>query len=291
MIIDPVDSPTNPTPFIVGSDWERHDSWYVNSDVQSLNSMMQPDGTGAPLPCVVTNQFISIGINSVYLVPALKPLKAYTAIFNAKYKKASATNFESREVHRYVFQTSRYRDFEEQVMSYELKDDSGIVVKEALFEIALSTTPAMINKAQSMLNNSMLPTDPLGIAHADKFDRLFSGIFEMISQQAAVTTEFNVVKSGNRILGILIRNPEPFNDPKLPESELEDTISLSINGASRNNHQVIYAKDNAAAFVTNANHSLNMGMGTYDFEFKFKLYDGTAYNTESTISNVQLTIN
>lgn len=291
MIKDPVDSPTSPNPFIVGADWERHDSWYVNSDVQSLNSMMQPDNTAAPVPCVTTQGVISIGINSLYLVPELKPLKAYTAIFNAKYKKASDTNFESREVHRYVFQTSRYRDFEEQVLSYKLKDDSGVVVREALFEIGLATTAVMISKAQSVLNNTMLPTDPLVLAHADRFDRLFSGALEMTSQQAPVTTEFNIVKSGSRILGILIRNPEPFNDPKLPESELSDAITLSINGATRTSNQVIYAKDNAAAFVTNANHSLNMSTGTYDFEFKFKLYNGTSYQTEMTVSHVQLTIN
>jgi hypothetical protein len=291
MIKDPVDSPTNPNSFIVGSDWERHDSWYVNSDVESLNSMMYPEGADAPLPCVTTTKIISIGINSAFIVPELKPLKAYSAIFNAKFKKLSDSKFESREVHRYIFQTSRYRDFEDQVMSFELKDDNGLIIGEALFNTELTTTPAMLTTAQSLLNDSMLPTDPLVLKHADQFDRLFSGIFKMTSLQAPVTTEFNVLKSGIRIIGILIRNPEPFNDPKLPENELSDTVSVSINGASRSANQLIYSKDNAAVFITNANHSLNMDIGTYNFEFKFKLYDGTTYKTESTISSVQLTIN
>jgi len=291
MIKDPVDSPTNHNPFIVGSEWERHDSWYVNSDVASLNSMMQPEDASAPLPCVTTEEIISIGINSVFIVPELKPLKAYNAIFNAKFKKLSDTNFESREVHRYVFQTSRYRDFEEQIKSYELKDDNGIVIGDALFDIELVTTALMLTTAQTLLDNSMLQTDPLVLKHADKLDRLFSGVFEMTSLQAPTTTEFNVVRSGSRILGVLIRNPEPLNDPKLPENELEDTVSLSVNGTSRSMNQVIHSKDNAVAFVTNSNNALSMSTGAYDFIFKFKLYNGTAYNTESTINNVQLTIN
>ncbi len=290
MIKDPVDSPTSPNPFIVGADWERHDSWYIDSDVQALNSMMDPDGSGAPVPCITTTEIVSIGINSAFLVPELKPLKAYTAIFNAKFNTASDPTVHSREVHRYVFQTSRYRDFEDQIMSYELKDDAGVVVNEALFETMLTTTPAMLTKAQTLLNGSMPQTDPLVLEHADKLDRLFSGVFEMTSLQAPVTTEFNVVRSGNRILGILIRNPEPLNDPKLSESLLEDTITLSINGGNRNLHQVVFSKDNASAFVTNANHSMNLAVGTYNFEFKFKLYDGTNYNTEATVSNVELTI-
>lgn len=289
-IKDPVDSLTSPSPIIVGAAWDSHDTPYIDQDVSIINSMMQPDGFDAPIPCVTTQTVTSIGVNTVYDIPELKPLKAYTAIFNAKYKKASDVTFDSREVHRFIFQTSRYGDFEEQIYSYRLLDES-LIVGEALFDVAHEVNPADLLVATSILNGSMAPNDPLVLKHADKLDRLLSGAFKLTSLQAAVTTEFNVIKNGTTILGILIRNPEPFNDPKMPASVLNDTIRLSINSGSTALHQVIFSSDNASAFVTNSNHSLNLGTGDYRFTFLYKQYNGEEYITVDTINDVDLTIN
>jgi len=285
----------------------------INNDVAALNNLMI-NGT----PCVSYTPLAPIDISTKKVLD-LKPLKLYTAQFIAKYNPKINGIFAPQDynsvVHSYVFQTSRYKDFSEQVNSYILKKNtSGAIVKEAVFFInavkaGIPTPQIDLNMARHVLTNNLqaIP-DVLKQQYADPFDRLMNGIFHVDYNKlhAAVTTEFNVIRhpDTSKVLGILIRNPEPFNDPKLPKadpnlSSIEPTETLELRQwlasgtgtwGSPSNFYVIHSKDRSKIFVTA--RSLNFDMDAfakYRFTFKYKLYNGTAYADVSTV-NVEINL-
>jgi hypothetical protein len=97
-----------------------------------------------------------------------------------------------------------------------------------------------------------------------------------------------------KILGILIRNPEPFNDPKLPADLLADTVKLTLTpvaGAVIGPEAFIYihSRDTSAVFITNA--AMDMPAGQMHLNFRYKLFNGNDYQTEhEDYSSPQITI-
>ena len=105
-------------------------------------------------------------------------------------------------------------------------------------------------------------------------------------------TEFNVVRdtASGRVLGLLVKNFEPFNDPKMPASDVAGTLRLSVNGGSTALYKAIHSKDLAQAFLTNTDNSMNLPAGaTLDLTFDYKQWDGGAYATVET-SGVSLVL-
>lgn len=285
----------------------------INNDVSILNNMLLNGN-----PCVSTNfnPLAPIDISTKKTLN-LKPLKAYTAQFIAKYNPVINTLFAQNDysslVHTYVFQTSRYKDFTEQVNSYILKYDSNlnIILKEAVFVIkaekAGTPTPLIdLNMGKDVITNNLgnIP-DALKQQYADQFDRLINGILHIDYNvlHAAVTTEFNIVRhpdSPNKVIGILIRNPEPFNDPKIPKadpniSSTEPTETLQVskwNGIgwdSPSDFYVIHSKDRSKMFVTNRSFDFDVDpLALLKFSFEYKLFNGTSY---ASISAVDVEIN
>ena len=124
-------------------------------------------------------------------------------------------------------------------------------------------------------------------------ERVLQGAFKLGTLHPAISTEFNIVKNtdtGGNLLGIWIRCPEPFNDPKLPGNEMETTVRLSVNSDSESNYKAIFSKDAREVFITNQNGSLNMPYGEYAFTFDYREWDGQQYITASSVP-VNFTIN
>ena len=139
----------------------------------------------------------------------LKPLKLYTAVVNNLYKGSI------REVHRYVFQTSRYADFRRQVESYHLIDKDGDR-RDAIFQLKIPLVPADIALMYDIVTGTMSAANAgLAVTWADPFDRLVEGALKLTPLDAAISTEFNIVRNAatNAVVAVWIRNPEPFNDP------------------------------------------------------------------------------
>ena len=248
--------------------------------------MLQPGGASAPMPCTVTTNVLRFGVHSEYVVPELLPLKAYSASFHGIFQTQGQAAVE-REVHRYVFQTSRYADFAEQIGSYRLRDGSGKCCAKRCS--VLLPLPAGLAAAGAVVTGTLSATDSLAAQYADLFDRLTTGALQMEALDPPAGTEFNLLRLGPRILGILVRNPEPFNDPKLPAALAADTVELSIDGGPASAFSVIHAKDLAAAILTNADGSLDLPGGSYSFTFRYKQFDGAAYITVAT-ENVVLEV-
>jgi hypothetical protein len=200
-------------------------------------------------------------------------------VFKANY------NGNRAEIHRYNFQTSRYADFEEQVESYRLKDRDGAFLRDAVYD-DISVTLDATRSAQlaALLSHNYPPGDPLEQEYADPFDRLVDGILRIGPTDPPVGTDFNVVRdaASNKVIGILLRNPEPFNDPKVPAADIAPTITLTQHNAPPAVFATIYSKDRSRAFIGNA--SLDLALHDLNFAFTYLEYDGASYVPVSLVT-------
>jgi hypothetical protein len=228
--------------------------------------------------CVQVVPINPIGINTAVDPGPLKPLKLYSAIFLARYDGSD------QEVHRFVFQTSRYADFETQINSFRLHDDTGVFLRDAVYDLSKAFSAAQLTKAAQLLAGGLPDTDPLLNTYQDTYDLLMTGILEMPALPPAVTTEVNVVRnvSGNAILGLLVRSPEPLNDPKIPGSVLAGSITLSVNGGPATDHKAIFSKDLANVFISNP--ALSLVAGPVVLTFKYYQFNGADYQELKSVS-------
>ncbi len=253
----------------------------VNHDIALLNNLLVGGN-----PCAEETPLVPIDISSVKQMN-LKPLKLYTAQFIANYNARINGNFAtapfSSVVHSYVFQTSRYANFTEQVQSYILFGENGDeLFKEAIYPLQLSSATDYALAAQ-VISESLLPTqDVLKQQYANVFDRLVQGVFALDANalQTAATTEFNLLHSGGKLRGILIRNPEPFNNPKLP-SDQETLEVTAFNGTAFVNpgaFSILHSPDRSSIFITSSDMSFDMdAAASLQFKFLYKIYNGIGY--------------
>jgi hypothetical protein len=279
-ILDPVDPlpAASADPGFVGPvnlAFASNDLGHSNLDVQLLSNMATQGD-----PCTVGHDAIApMGIQSNVTVDKLKPLKLYLAVFKANY------NSSQEEVHRYNFQTSRYADFEEQVKSYRLKDRDGAFLKDAVYDdIAVTLDATRTAQLTALLSHNYPSGDPLEQEYADPFDRLVDGILRIGPIDPPVGTDFNVVRdaANNKVIGILLRNPEPFNDPKVPSVNLDATITLSQQNEPPAVFTTLYSKDRSRAFIGNA--TLDLALHDLDFTFTYLEYDGASYVPASVVT-------
>lgn len=275
VIQDAIEPQAPPVPTL---NWSLDDFCIKGTDILAIDNMIQnSDPSGCPPDSLNQNS-----VNATIEIEGLKPLKLYTAIFSNIYKRDTdpTTPTTVREVHRYPFRTSRYANFQEQINSYILavdETDPTLVIKSAVFNVGKNVT-AGIAPASAMLpptNSNDLLTD-----YADLIERVLQGALKIGTLHPAVTTEFNVIRntdSGGNLLGVWIRCPEPFNDPKLPMTELQSSITVSVDGDNESNYQAIFSKDGREVFITNADASLNMPSGSYEFTFHYKEWNGQQY--------------
>ena len=263
------------------SKWMINPEPIMTLEVGMINNLalQGPNCSGfeAMTPLAVTQKIIT---------GTLAPDRLYTAVFNAVYKPDSATPEDCTQVHSYVFKTSQYADFEEQVQSYILRDETGNEVRKAVFSIEKTFDPADMVKASGLVNGNFPVTDPLMSAYANVFDRLVDGVLQLGVMPPAATTDFTVVKNGSTIIGVIVRNPEPFNDPKMPENDVQNTIQLTaVNNTPVSAAKAIFSPDKTQAFVSNA--ALNIPAGQVRLTFRYKQYgihgNTVGYATTETV--------
>lgn len=224
----------------------------------------------------------------------LKPNKLYTAIVNNLYDinhdgdfNNNATVEETREVHKFVFKTSRYKDFEAQITSYKLEQNiyGDTVSRNALFTFEKPFESNEINGAYTTIINwineetNQIPLtgfstdvlDNLNNNYQHPYDRVFEGIFGLKPWDEPISTEVNVLKdlnTGNRI-ALIVRNPEPFNNPKFRKEVIIDTIQIFKNGVLDESFKVLFSKDNSQAILMNAAWNITEN---FELKFKYKVY-------------------
>jgi hypothetical protein len=222
----------------------------------------------------------------------LKPQKLYTALIN------NVHNNKVVEVHNYVFQTSRYPNFTAQVNSYLLTDEEGNTAS-AIFSIPLSLSTATIDTMLNIIDAQMNEENPdstnlaLKPQFADRFDRIVEGLWGLSPLPPAETTEFNAVVDQNTgdTVALWIRNPEPFNDPKVPEASINNSIQILNNANDNvdNNYEILHSKDYAQVLIMRNNKRItNTALRIH---FEYLLWNGNNYDIADTVLVENLNIN
>ena len=249
--------------------------------LQMLNNFVQEQNSNPDLNCVLTGgDLIKPASNfmTITFKNNLKPQKLYTALVNNIFEGVT------REVHNYVFQTSRYLNFEEQVSSYILTDSEGNT-KDAVFDIELDLSQQDITTAYNTINGvEDTNSNDLETQYLDLFDRVTEGILNFKPIDPPRSTEFNVLKNINKgeVIAILIRNPEPFNDPKIPLSEMQSTISVLNGGNVDETYKGLFSKDFSQIIIMHESEKITVT--ELSFKFQYLKWDGNTYQIDSEIN-------
>lgn len=255
----------------------------------------------------------------------LKPQKLYTAQVMNFYWGANSNvdvtnmteeikNKYAKEVHKFVFQTSRYADFAEQVNSCFIKynDENGLVqTKQAVYSIGKTLTPETIQAAWEVMTTDPKKTcaNPLSqsiaMQYQHPFDRVVHGLFGIAPQEDAPTTEFNKIidsDTGN-VVAILVRNPEPFNHPRIPIEAVSRNTAINQQGMIEVlkdkgpdlkpepdlNYSVLYSKDYSQALIMNKD--LVIRETNMMFQFIYKTWNGADYKLSDKVKVENIKIN
>lgn len=245
----------------------------------------------------------------------LKPSKLYTAMiynafddngdnkFNAQVDSSENIIYEENQlVHQYVFATSRYANFRKQVMSYwlENKDENGVVIskKQAVFNIDLDLTDSQVSNAYTLVSGNSNPqTDILAKQYIDEFDRVLEGVLGMKPLDPPTCTDFVIIKNKNgEVIAILVRNPEPFNDPKISKEEIADTIQVIRNGTENVNFKKLFSKDNSQVLIMHKSKIIEEQSLVFKFSYKtwnpeIRKYEVNSADENSTVVTDTIIIN
>ena len=175
---------------------------------------------------------------------------------------------------------------------------SLIISAKAFYDINCVSS-GRISTAIQVFNNTLLNPDLdtenlIGI-FSHNFDRLIDGAMRLTAMNTPENTEFNMLcvideTDGHltgQISGILVRNPEPFNDPKIPIDEIAQTlVVIGSNGNVDANYKVLFSKDYSKAFISNNN--LNITAPNLNIRFRYLTYNGAGYVFDS---NNEVTVN
>jgi len=264
--------------------WPTDDDPRIPEDIRTLLNLRNPELLN---PKFVGGQCWESGgdmitparVYTMVTPQYLKPLKLYTIVVNNVYQG------QIQEVHSFVCQTSRYPDFAAQVNSYHLDDGKGNQ-RDAIFRIDVPLSVADVTLMHDVVSGNMSgPNAALAGTLADPFDRLVEGVMKLTPLNAAVSTEFNIVRNSttNAVVAVWIRNPEPFNDPKLPDEVLPRSLRV-MNGTNPDlNYEVLFSKDRSQAFVMHPSKVIPVTQ--MKFRFAYIEWDGTKYVDHTVVNS------
>ena len=263
-------------------EWELNDFAQATLDDVISNNLLNSgqNCTGVP------SSAYAMGFNAKFNIGPLKPSKLYTAIFNAEFEG------QSQEVHRYGFQTSRYGSFFEHVTSYYLYEDENGEPVNAFYHLQLTFgavgSGGALDQGIASLTDVLDEQSELRLEYPDPYDRMVYGILQL-HLPPPEATEINLIWDADTQLprGILVRSPEPFNDPKMPADELQGTFALetliagSLHGGPYIN---LFSKDGSCIFVSNDALEIffdpqNPAGYEIQFRFEYKLFNGDSYDS------------
>jgi hypothetical protein len=289
----PVQTVENPTMYPRAekdnTKWVNDNDPRIPLNIQMLQNMIK--GSTGKIKCDITIGDALKPKSYGYEVKLtdLKPSKLYTVLAKNYFNKNQNNQIEDSEnvlVHQFGFQTSRYRDFAEQVNSYELNQAES---RKALFDVPLRLSEDQITS----LNNVVLGLDDtlsnsLALKYQHLFDRAIEGILKMSPLDPAQSTEVNRIINTNtgEVVALLVRNPEPFNIPKIPLEEIQNTISVVDDaGVAKANYKALHSKDYAQVLIMNDSKKITDQNLNIKFEYRMWNNNGSVaqYSTPLTV--------
>jgi len=272
--------------------WRRDNEPRMPEDIRTLLNLrnpelQNPDFEGGECWSSGGEMIAPASVYTSVTPKFLKPLKLYTLVVNNVFQK------EIKEVHQYVFRTSRYPNFLAQVNSYRLDDGKGNQ-REAVYRIEVPLSPADVTLMFEVVSKDMSSTLNAELARtwADPFDRLVEGVMKLKPLDAPVSTEFNIVRNSTTkaVVAIWILNPESFNDPKLPDDVMKRSLGVMDGANLDTSYQVLFSKDCSQAFVMHQSRVISSTQ--LKFRFAYIEWDGNAYVDRDVVisSFIPLTI-
>ncbi len=321
VIKDPVTDVIIPYP--LPQDWEQHEtvpeaetiSWEADNAPslplgiqQMINFVNQANQPGS-MYCTIKlgDPIAPKALSYSVTLTNLNPEKLYTAIAYNAFDDNGDSVFtpqmtpegkiayeENQKVHEFVFKTSRYKNFGEQVNSYQLKeyDDSNVLInkRDAVYSINVNLKQQQLDDTYTLVSKSMENNYLKGLVntYSEVFDRAFEGVLGIKPLNPPTHTEFvKIVNHNQDVIALLVRNPEPFNDPKIPLSEMDECFKiLSGSGNVNNDFDVLYSKDYSQMLIMHK--SKKISNKKISFRFMYKNWDGTAYTEESTVTTGEI---
>lgn len=280
---------------------------YVNHTNQSNTGMACSINIGKP----VTPKAYRYSVE----LEDLSPEKLYTAIIYNAFDDDGDGNYdpqpaptpedpykvyeENQKIHEFVFRTSRYKDFKEQVESYKLKEynDKNEVIgqKDAIYEVKADLKPQQLNDLYILASEGIENPNLKGLAntYSEVFDRAFEGVMGLKPLNPPTNTEFvKIVNANNDVVALLIRNPEPFNDPRIPLKEVRECLKV-LDGLNEHNKdfQLIFSKDYSQILVVHKSNKIKDLK--LKLQFMYKYWNGSAYTEfpESRVTINELKLN
>jgi hypothetical protein len=293
-----------PTPNDEGKDlgWVDDNDPRIPLGIQLLNNFIKPIKKEQEPGATVENPIVkckleigkpikpkSYGYNVE--LTNLKPSKLYTILVNNSF------NNEQKLVHQFGFQTSRYKDFGEQVNSYRANDESH----EALFDVKLALAQDQIDALYHVVSaatGSNALSDAIATKYQHAFDRAIEGIMKLSPLDPAQSTEINrIINTNGDIVALLIRNPEPFNIPKMPLEEIKDTISVvygqgdvtadpsKVLHSKNNAYKVLHSKDYSQALIIydKENEPKKITAEKLNFRFEYRIWNNNGVVVDSKV--------
>lgn len=278
---------------------QSEETWYADSDAQVPFSVSNYLNLYNAPNCIGQTTIVKPASEYITIIPRfLKPNKLYTVIVNNIYDVDHNGQFditgavkETREVHSFVFKTSRYKNFSEQINSFNLEREinGSLAQREALFKFETGFTTEQINAAyavatgQPVTGFSAATLANLELNYQHPYDKVFEGIFGLTPWDDPISTEVNILKDTNtgNIIGLIVRNPEPFNNPRIKPEELADTLQVMASQDQPDNEFVtLFSKDNSQALIMNGD--MNILSESIQLRFQLKISDGSEYIIRSS---------
>jgi hypothetical protein len=153
------------------------------------------------------------------------------------------------------------------------------VTRDAIFHMDKGFASAEIQAAFDTITgtpNSM--SDAIVVNYQHAFDRVIEGLLALQPMDKAMSTEFNIIRNtsdSDKIVALLIRNPEPFNNPKMPLDEVLTTIQV-LDGAGNEDtsYKKLFSKDYSQVIIMKTGLEMT---GPLDLRFTYKIWNGNAY--------------
>ena len=316
-IKDPVSNEIIPFPFPPINDYtdvpSTVDQWTddndpkLPNDIRMLNNIINRiNNESNTIRCTLNagNPIIPVHESLTVTVNDLKPQKLYTALVYNNYA-GSGADYDKKKIHEFVFKTSRYGNFSEQVLSYISQDldinNNPVDRREFVFQIDVSFENEqleLMNRLMAGIIDDRLSRLEMDAAHP--FDRLIDVVFKMKPLAPPVSSEFNLIKdeiTGNYV-AILFRNPEPLNSPNLPADLLSNGIDGLINpsvhvldGGDKPDptYTCLHSKDYSQFLITN--DSNNISLSNLRMKFGHIKWNGKDYEEKDSVVISNLLIN
>ncbi len=301
-IKDPVTDVIIPYPLPIDYDEtvpvpSQEDNWIADdpripAHIQVLMNMIE----NGEIPCEIELGELIAPLSQAFNVTLtnLKPRKLYTALLYNAFE-VTDNNIVSEPVHEFVFQTSRYPNFKSQVNSFLLMDEASLEERQAVYDVKLSLTNEMIDKAYDIISN---PQNQIGDLLEAKFQHLFDRVMEGVIGKRpldpAETTEFNKIINTNTgdVVAILIRNPEPFNIPKIPLEVAQEMIQVTFaNGSVNNSYHLLHSKDYSQTLVMHTSKKITASHLHFNFKYFEWKQDEYVSNPDNDVPVENIIIN